>query len=194
MEISVLILRVLNKRASQEETTELRQWIAADHANAQEFETIRLLWQQSQTTPPETIPLDFQPIHHKIRQQRRKKKIFTAILMAIVFIAALITIRQLNTTTPPKYLRFEQASLAHIATMLEHHYQTQLQISPSATHCHFTGIIFNDTPGEILAYITSKLNLTLTTTGKNTFVITGTCTPVPTASKQKPIHAPTNKI
>lgn len=192
MEISDSILRVLNNTASQQQATHLRQWISADPANAQEYEAIRLLWQHAQT--PSTITaLDFQPIQKKIRQQRKRKKIYIALGMAL-FITVLISINQLHTNTSPKHLRFEQASLAHIASMLQDQYQVQLEISPTAKHCHFTGIIFNDTPAEILSYITSKLNLTLTATGKNTFVITGTCIPVPTASKQKPIHAPANKI
>ncbi|MBN8650497.1 MAG: hypothetical protein J0L67_03670 [Cytophagales bacterium] len=193
MEISALILRVLNNAASPEEAIHLRQWIAADHENALEYEAIHLLWQQSLVTT-ESITLDYQPIHNNIRQQRRRKKILIAVFIAVLFIAALITISQLNTATKPKEHRFEQASLSHIATMLKDQYHTQLQIVPSATHCHFTGIIFNDTPAEILRYITNNLNLTLTPTGKNTFVITGTCTPASSASRQKPIYAPTNKI
>lgn len=173
METSERIFRVLNHTASPAEQQQLQQWVNADPQHAQVYENIRLLWQHTLTTDhAHTVSLDFQIVQKKIQAHQRTKKIAWPLAICLLLVIT-ITLMYLFKKDTPQHLHFHQASLAQIATTLTKQYHIQLHVPPALQHCRFTGIIYNETPEEMLTFITANLDMTLHTIGNNTFSITG---------------------
>jgi ferric-dicitrate binding protein FerR (iron transport regulator) len=118
MDRVALIYRFLSGEASQSEKQELDEWIAKSEANREEFEDIKLLWENS-PLPSDTEQDEngFEKIRQRIQQQTWFRN--------------------------PVGAQFNDTVMNEVIKMLEKKYHIQIEVNnPQLLRCNFTATLY----------------------------------------------------
>lgn len=151
------IYRVLSGEASEVEKQELKDWIAMNPENKEEFENIRLLWESEQRTEPvnsQESDQDFEKLRsrikkHHVRNRRTRTALFVLASLMLVS-TTLIWINRYNAGSPG--YRFDEVALTNVIALLESRYDIQVEVpNPELLQCLYSGIFFRTKhEGEVL--------------------------------------------
>lgn len=142
-----LIYKVLSGEASLDEKKELDEWVTKSEANQEEFEDIKLLWDNS-PLPSDTDQDEtgFEKIRQRIQQRSRRKKQIRAILYACIIITLAVLLFLLFRQTwfrNPDGIQFNDTGMNEVIKMLENEYQIQIEVNnPQLLKCHFTATLY----------------------------------------------------
>lgn len=147
MDRVALIYKVLSGEASLDEKQELDEWVAKSEANREEFEDIKLLWENSPLAP-DTKQDDngFENIRQRIQQRSLRKKLIRSIIYAciVVTLAALFFLLLRQTWFRNQDgVQFNNTRMKEVIKVLEHEYQIQIEVNnPKLLKCHFTATLY----------------------------------------------------
>lgn len=147
MDRVALIYRFLSGEASQSEKQELDEWIAKSEANREEFEDIKLLWENS-PLPSDTEQDEngFEKIRQRIQQRSRRKKRILSIFYVCIVVALIVLFFLLLRQTwfrNPVGAQFNDTGMNEVIKMLENEYQIQIEVNnPQLLKCHFTATLY----------------------------------------------------
>ncbi|MFZ5972830.1 MAG: DUF4974 domain-containing protein [Bacteroidota bacterium] len=142
-----LIYRVLSGEASPDEKKELDEWVTKSEANQEEFEDIKLLWENSPLpSDTEQDEAGFEKIRQRIQQRSRRKKQIRSILYACIVITLAVLLFLLFRLTwfrNPEGIQFNDTGMNEVIKMLENEYQIQIEVNnPQLLQCHFTATLY----------------------------------------------------
>ena len=142
-----LIYKVLSGEASLDEKQELDEWVTKSEANQEEFEDIKLLWENAPL--PSDIEQDetgFEKIRQRIQQRSRRKKQIRHILYACLVVTLAIILILLIWQTWLRNsdgIQFNNTGMNEVIKMLENEYQIQIEVNnPQLLKCHFTATLY----------------------------------------------------
>lgn len=142
-----LIYKVLSGEASLDEKKELDEWVTKSEANQEEFEDIKLLWDNS-PLPSDTDQDEtgFEKIRQRIQQRSRRKKQIRAVLYACIVITLAVLFFLLLRQTwlrNPDGVQFNHTGMKDVIRMLENKYHIQIEVNnPELLKCHFTATLY----------------------------------------------------
>lgn len=182
MDKSWMIDKVLSGKASEREKDELNTWIATDPEIKNDYEDMKLLWDNARRIGDidhdDSFYDGLRKIEKKINLLRKKgTKIkfyktmsMIAVLAAIVFTISTALKKHVARTTGYDHaidspytdnLRFDDATLEKILKTLETKYGIVVEIKDKELlHCRFTGTFYQDvTPDDILYTLAQAMDL-----------------------------------
>lgn len=142
-----LIYKVLSGEASLDEKKELDEWVTKSEANQEEFEDIKLLWENS-PSPSDTDKDDtgFEKIRQRIQQGFRRKKQIRSILYACIVITLAVLLLLLFRQTwfrNPDGIQLNDTGMNEVIKILENEYHIQIEVNnPQLLKCHFTATLY----------------------------------------------------
>lgn len=180
-----LIYKMLSGEASPEEKLMLDHWIKINESNQEEFDNIKLLWENAPDSGQfhEDSRDGMRKIRAKIRVRRTKtslqKTIGNSLLPASIGLSLIVffAIIPRNKGSIPKVAKFNNASLETICDSLEKQHDVAIEFSPRIAGCKFSATFYNSSPDIILTALSEKLELTLERNNRNSFRLTGTHCP-----------------
>ncbi len=142
-----LIYKVLSGEASLDEKQELDEWVTKSEANQEEFEDIKLLWENSPL--PSDIEQDetgFEKIRQRIQHRSRRKKQIRHILYACLVVTLAVILILLFRQTwfrNSDGIQFNDTGMNEVIKMLENKYHIQIEVNnPQLLKCHFTATLY----------------------------------------------------
>ncbi|HRJ29730.1 MAG TPA: DUF4974 domain-containing protein [Cyclobacteriaceae bacterium] len=174
-----LIYKVLSGEANPSEQRELEDWIAKSEANRQEFEDIKLLWENSAMTgdQPQEDDNGFEKIkqrmHNRLKKKRRLQYALYTILLAIVAVLFALLLRQtwLSTTNGA---RFNNAQMNEVVSFLEKQYHIKIDVDNSKLlHCQLTATFYKVNEQMALKSIEHSLNVEFIARSKSKYSLAG---------------------
>lgn len=174
-----LIYKVLSGEANPSEQRELEDWIAKSEANREEFEDIKLLWENSPITgdPQHEDDSGFEKIKQRMEQRfgvkRRLRYALYTIILAMVTVLVVLQLRQtwLSTTHG---VRFNNAQMNEIVTFLEKQYHIEINVDDSKLlHCQLTATFYKVDEQMALKSIEHSLNVEFIVQSKSKYSLTG---------------------
>jgi ferric-dicitrate binding protein FerR (iron transport regulator) len=163
-----LIYKVLSGKAGQAEKAEVEEWIASSDANKEEYDDIRLLWDQARDTDSSPSDAHFYDgfyqiktlMQRKRRSRKRKKMTSSAVAMAGVIVIGFFLLYPGSGRESRRYHKFESASLGDIINTLERDYDIRIGVEQrKILTCRFTGTFYNDPVEDIIETVSTGLNL-----------------------------------
>jgi len=197
MDKSTLIHNVLVGRASEQERTELKEWISSDPLNAEEFEDMKILYSDSWDNDPDHHDEQFEEGLRKLQEairtlnQKQKRKFLFKTMSASLIISACIFIlitglfRRDNLDFQKNVrgselllsdnLRFKEATLESIFTILEDKYHLAFAVNTKdLLACKFTGTFHRGiTIEEMIGTLAQAGNFEYTFVENNKMQISG---------------------
>lgn len=174
-----LIYKVLSGEANPSEQKELEDWIGKSEANREEFEDIKLLWENSSMTNDQSDDEDSgfekikQRMQHRLKVKRRLRYALYTILLAIVAVLFVLLFRQtwLSTTNGA---RFNNAQMNEVVTFLEKQYHIKIDVDNSKLlHCQLTATFYKVNEQMALKSIEHSLNVEFIVQSKSKYSLTG---------------------
>lgn len=149
MDKTSLIFKVLSEEASQDEKTELENWIAQHQNNKAEFIDLKLLWDSANSDSANTSE-DFyvglikiqSRIKKSLSARRRNKAIMWICVIGIAIMAT--TYLFVTSSSSSGLLRFDKAPLTEVIHTLDREFHINVIIgSDKILKCKFTGTFIN---------------------------------------------------
>src|SRR5882672_8461748 len=88
MDMTKLVHKVLDGRATHSEVEELNRWIMSSDLNRSEYLGLKMLWEDGRDgilfTPDESCALGFHSIKKAIEQHQQKRKRYRTILTVLI--------------------------------------------------------------------------------------------------------------
>lgn len=142
-----LIYKVLSGEATLDEKKELDEWVTKSEANQEEFEDIKLLWENSPfPSDTEQDETGFEKIRQRIQQRSRRKKQIRSILYACIVITLAVLLLLLFRQTwfrSPDGIQLNDTGMNEVIKMLENEYHIQIEVNnPQLLKCHFTATLY----------------------------------------------------
>ena len=174
-----LIYKVLSGEANPSEQRELEDWIAKSEANRQEFEDIKLLWENSAMTgdQPQEDDNGFEKIkqrmHNRLKKKRRLRYALYTIILAIVAVLFVLLLRQ-TWLSNTRGVRFNSAQMNDVVAFLERQYDIKIDVDNSKLlHCQLTATFYKVDERMALKSIEHSLNVEFIVQSKSKYSLTG---------------------
>lgn len=174
-----LINKVLSGKANPSEKKELDDWVAKSEANREEFEDIKLLWENS-AMPGDHHPEDdngFEKIRQRIRQRfklkRRIRYFINTITLAIVTVIFVLLLRQ-TWLSSPDGVQFNDTRMNEVIKILEEKYDIKIDVGNSELlKCQFTATFYKIDMQLALKSIEHSLNVEFIVQRKSRYNLIG---------------------
>lgn len=174
-----LIYKVLSGEANPSEQRELEDWIAKSEANREEFEDIKLLWENSSMTNehPQEDDSGFEKIRqlmqHRLTVKKRFRYALYTVILAIVTVLFVLLFRQtwLSTTHGA---RFNNAQMNEVVTVLEKQYDIKIDVDNlKLLHCQLTATFYKVNEEMALKSIEHSLNVEFIVRSRSKYSLIG---------------------
>lgn len=199
MEYVTLIYKVLSGKATEAEKAELQTWIGSDPAHAEEFEDIKLLYDNASNVTERIIADDeefysgLRKIKSRIKalkQARKNARLYkiaaVVTLLSIVAIMASMDIFNVNKWSASgnpitskivldRSLSFQEATLESIFKLLQDKYHVIFEVgSGDMLSCRFTGTFYRGiTINEMINTLAQSENFNYTVMNGKTYAVHG---------------------
>lgn len=186
-----LIYKVLSEDATPEEKADLERWMLESEDNRQEFEDIRLLWENS-PSQDEDYPADdnsFEMLRRRInrlvRRRRRIRVFFSSLLLALTAVSILLLLRATWFATPEQ-LQFDEMKMSEVIKVLEGRYGIEIPVrNPAILRCRYTAVLLEVEDEEpVLRSIEHSLNVKFIDLGNGRYELVGTNCPAGDPGRQ----------
>lgn len=174
-----LIYKVLLGEANPAEKQELEEWVKQNEANLEEFNDIKLLWENSPLLE-ESGQDDFgfekirQRIQQGVRTKRRIRYIIYTCILIIVTVIFIVLIKQ-TWLSNSDGVQFKSTGINDVIKMLEHRYDIKIEVNNSELlKCQLTATFYNVYDKQMaLKSIEHSLNVEFITQSKNNYRLNG---------------------
>lgn len=174
-----LIYKVLSGEANPSEQKELEDWIAKSEANREEFEDIKLLWENSIMAGdyPQEDDNGFEKIkqrmHNRLKKKRRLRYALYTIILAMVVVLFVLLLRQTWLSTRHG-ARFNNAQMNEVVTFLEKQYHIKIDVdNAKLLHCPLTATFYKVDEQMALKSIEHSLNVKFIVQSRSKYSLTG---------------------
>lgn len=183
MDKAKLTFKVLDKQATDSEIAELNAWISANEGNRSEYDSLKLLWENSQgslgDSPDASHEEGFLRIKAAIRKVRHRRKRNHLVVFGVLGFAILMLAYPLISMFSPangrlrEAIKFDSTSLGQVVAVLEKEYDVEIEVTENLLDCKFTGSFYNDSPEQTIKVIAECLKANYTIGIDRSFRIDG---------------------
>ena len=182
MDKTELILKVLLNEATNQEVMKLNDWIALNDSNRNDFENVKLLFEnksdRTEVVRDEAYHNSWNNIKSTYRKRARLRKLvsFLAIILVVfsfLSIAFYFTSVNLEKNNKIELLKFNRTPISEVIFTLERKYEIEIIASPDILNCEFTGSFYNDSALDAIQSIAESMNFEYSVVSAQLFRLNG---------------------
>lgn len=177
MSKSELIFKVLSNQATGQEIVELESWINESDDNREEYEDIKLLWDNSPENDTYEKDHSFydglKDIKQTIQRRRRQRQARTVFLIIAFILILYLALSYMPSTRQPLSIRLVDVPLSDLPLIFRERYNVKVSIPDNLVECQFSGVLYQESAVDALRIISESLDLTYSKIEKDSFVMVG---------------------
>lgn len=177
MNRSELIFRVLSNQATSQEVKELDAWVNQSKDNREEYEDIKLLWDNSQENEDNDKDDSFYDglngIKQTIQGRKRQRQARVILLIFALIFVLYLALSNVPWSREPISLQLVDVPLSDLPIIFRERYKVDVTVPDNLLACQFSGILYHESAVDALRIIAESLDLTYLKIDKDSFVMVG---------------------